>query len=88
MKDLDMMQAKRIIGLFENDADKYLIVPLSKTILDNSKLLISKHGVDGLRTLDAIQLASVVSVKNLTSKYFSSDKLLPALFEKEGLPTW
>ena len=88
MKDLNMIEAKQIIELFENDADKYLFVPLNKTILDNSKLLISKHGAVGLRTLDAIQLASAIKVKNLTSKYFASDKLLHALFEKEGLPTW
>ena len=86
MKDLNPIEAKQIIELFENDADKYLFVPLNKSILDDSKLLISKHGAEGLRTLDAIQLASAVKVKNLTSKFFASDKLLQALFEKEGLP--
>ena len=86
MKDLNLIEAKQIIELFENDADKYLFVPINKSILDDSKLLISKYGADGLRTLDAIQLASANKVKNLTSKFFASHKLVQTLFEKEGLP--
>jgi predicted nucleic acid-binding protein len=41
----------------------------------------------GLRTLDAIQLASAIEVKEVVDKYFTSDKLLISLFEKENLPT-
>ena len=86
MKDLTFMEAKEIIALFEHDIEKYIFVPLNKTVLDNSKLLISKHGADGLRTLDAIQLASAIEVKSLINKYFTSDKLLNTIFEKENLP--
>ena len=88
MNDLSMTDAKKIIVLFENDLDKYQFVELNKTVLDSSRLLISKHGTEGLRTLDAIQLASAIKVKNLVDKYFTSDKLLRALFEKEELPSW
>ncbi len=43
------------------------------------------YGIDGLRTLDSIQLASALAVKNEVNKYFTSDKLLRLLFEKENL---
>ncbi len=52
----------------------------------NAKLLILKYGQDGLRTLDALQFASAIEVKDLVNKYFTADKLLLSLFEKEYLP--
>ena len=47
--------------------------------------MMTKHGMDGLRTLDAIQLATAVSLKAEVDLNKSSDKLLTKLFEKEGL---
>lgn len=51
-----------------------------------TKQLIFNYGVTGLRTLDSIQLASAIEVKSQIDKYFTSDKLLHLLFEKESLP--
>ena len=88
IKDISMEDAKQIIGLYENDINKYQFVPLNKTILNTAKGLIAKHGAAGLRTLDAVQLASAMEVKGAVNKYFTADKLMRGLFEKEGLPTY
>ena len=86
MKDLSVKEAKQIIDLFEYDFRKYLIVPFDNAILNTAEKLISIYGVTGLRTLDSIQLASAIEVKEKIDKYFTSDKLLRFLFEKEKLP--
>ena len=87
MKELSMNNAEEIIKLFDDDLIKYTIVPVSSKILEAAKLLIFKYGQDGLRTLDALQFASAIEVKNMVNKYFTADKLLLTLFEKEYLPT-
>jgi len=86
MKETDMANAGKAITLFNEDLVKYIIVPVEANIFEKAKLLILKHGLAGLRTLDAIQLASAIEVKNMVNKYFTSDKLLHSLFETEGLP--
>lgn len=88
MKDLSIIEAKQIIEAFEDDTKKYIIVPLNKTILDVARQLIWKYGENGLRTLDALQLGSAIEVRTVVGKYFSSDKLLQSLFQKEHLPTF
>lgn len=87
MKDLSIIEAKQIIEAFEDDTKKYIIVPLNKTILEIARQLMFKYGEIGLRTLDALQLSSAIEVRTLVSRYFSSDKLLQSLFQKENLPT-
>lgn len=87
MQELNLNDAGQIISLFDNDSKKYVIIPVTNIAIENAKLLILKYGQDGLRTLDAIQLASAIEVRELVDKYFTSDKLLFTLFEKEYLPT-
>ena len=87
MKETDLGDAESAIRLFDNDFEKYIVVPVENNILEKAKRLILKHGIAGLRTLDAIQLASAIEVKNRVTKYFTSDKLLLSLFEKEDLPS-
>jgi hypothetical protein len=43
--------------------------------------------MQGLRTLDGIQLATAVSLFQQVDIFFTADKLLESLFEAEGLPT-
>jgi len=87
MMELSMSDAEQIINLFDNDLKKYTIVPVNSATLETAKLLVLKYGQDGLRTLDALQFASAIEVKNLVIRYFTADKLLLSLFEKEYLPT-
>ncbi len=87
MKELSKDNAEQLIKLFDDDLVKYTIVPVSSKIIEAAKLLIYKYGEDGLRTLDALQFASAIEVKNVVNRYFTADKLLLTLFEKEYLPT-
>ncbi len=49
-------------------------------------ILLSQYGIKGLRTLDAIQLSSALSLKeNKDMAFFTHDKLLQSIFEQEGL---
>ena len=86
MKELHRKDAEQIIRLFDNDIKNYTIIPLSSTTIELAKTLILKYGQEGLRTLDALQLASAIEVKDLINKYFTADKILLSTFEKEHLP--
>lgn len=85
-KELEEQKALASIDAFENDKDKFKFIPLNNSILLNARTLISKYGKNGLRTLDSIQLSSCIGVKDLTNKYFTSDKTLLDIFIKEDLP--
>ena len=44
------------------------------------------YGVAGLRTLDAIQLASALTLKGEPkARFFTADQLLKSFFKQEGL---
>lgn len=86
MKETRLEDAKNAIDLFENDIKKYFIVPIESNLIINAKQLIVVYGIEGLRTLDSIQLASALAIRNEVDKFFTSDRLLNILFEKENLP--
>ena len=86
MKELNMNDAEQIINLFNNDIKNYTIIPVSSATVELAKAFILKYGQEGLRTLDALQLASAIEVKELINTYFTADKILLSFFEKEHLP--
>ena len=86
MKETELADAEKSINLFDKDLEKYKIVPVENNLLKKAKKLIITYGIEGLRTLDSIQLASAIEVKGQIDKYFTADKLLCFLFEKESLP--
>jgi uncharacterized protein len=47
----------------------------------------AKHWRKGLRTLDSIQLASALKVKNQIELFLTSDNLLSEISQIEGLTT-
>ena len=85
-KELEEKNALASIEAFENDKNKFKFIPINNGILLTAKVLISKYGKNGLRTLDSIQLSSCIEVKDLTNKYFTSDKTLLDIFSQENLP--
>ena len=87
MKEMSIENADEIIKLFKEDLKKYTIITVNTEVFENAKHLILKYRQDGLRALDALQLASALEVKNIATKYLTADKLLLSLFEKEDLPT-
>jgi len=84
-KEITKEKAESIVSFFQNDYSKFEWIKLDSHVVNLAKDLISQYGTDGLRTLDSLQLASAVSKKIVINYYKTSDKLLFAIFEKEGL---
>jgi predicted nucleic acid-binding protein len=76
-----------VISCFESDFNKYQWVDLQPNIIKDASDFIKKYGENGLRTLDSLQLACAVKLKNENFIFLTSDKLLQNLFKKEGLNT-
>ena len=81
------LEAQTTLDLFESDFGKYIFIATDSIILEQARILTSKYGMQGLRTLDSIQLSSSISLFPQVNLFFTSDKLLKSLFEAEGLTT-
>jgi hypothetical protein len=86
MKELSREQAHTILTLFSQDFDRYQFIAIDDTLLQLASQLIDKHGLNGLRSLDALQLASAVTARTEVTLYKTADRLLNDLFKAEGLP--
>jgi len=76
--------ANLLIEKFESDSENYQFVNQSDKLIRFAKNLVIKHWKTGLRTLDSIQLASVLTVKNI-DYFFTSDRILAEIAINEGL---
>lgn len=74
--ELNETIAKVLIEKFELDLKHYQFVNHCVELTELAKTLVGKHWQKGLRTLDAIQLASVVIKKNDIDFFFTSDLIL------------
>lgn len=86
-RDIDETMAKKLIEKFNIDSVKYSYVPDANSLKTLASELIEKYWKKGLRTLDSLQLASGLMVKNEIEYYFTSDNILKELSEAEGLKT-
>lgn len=86
-KDLTIDEAIGITDSFTNDYDNYSFVGSNYDLILQAKDLVTKYGVQGLRTLDSIQLASVISIKSDLSFAVTADNLLRTLINLEGIKT-
>ena len=86
-KEITVEQAETTLDLFENDFAKYNFVTTDSLILERARNLTTKYGVEGLRTLDSIQLSTCIELAKQADVFYTADKLLKTLVEKEGLPT-
>ena len=84
--EIDENLAKQLIGKFYIDSVKFSFVPEGNILRNKAKELIGKHWKDGLRTLDSIQLASALKVKNNIDLFLTSDKVLSEISHLEGFP--
>ncbi len=85
MKELTDEETNAISKLFREDYDKFIWIEIDENILQRALSLLQKYGIEGLRTLDAVQLSSAVEVKRDVDLNVTYDNLLKKLFEKEGL---
>ncbi len=85
MSEIKQEQAEILISKFEMDTDNFTIIPFNEVIRSRARNLISKHWKSGLRTLDSIQLSSVIKVKNNIDYFVCSDKILNQISRLEGI---
>ncbi len=85
MGDIDEPTCTIILEYFENDFQNYEWIPVDTQLIDKARNLFSDYGKTGLRTLDSLQLASALQVKNQLDKCYSTDALLSELLSKEKL---
>jgi uncharacterized protein len=85
-KEITESEAKTTLGLFESDFEKYTFVPVDSFIVEQARILTSKYGIQGLRTLDSIQLSTSVALLQQVNIFFTSDNLLKLFFIAEELP--
>lgn len=83
--EINEISANQLIEKFEKDSVKFSYVSESQLLRQKAKGLIGKHWRKGLRTLDSIQLASVLKVKNQIDLFLTSDNLLSEISQLEGL---
>ncbi len=86
-KDLSSNEATRIIEAFEADYGNFSFVKIDYNLILQARELISKYATEGLRTLDSIQLASIISAKQQIAFAITADKLLLTLIHMEGVNT-
>ena len=86
-KEITEIEAQTTLDLFESDFGKYHFITTDSIIIEQARLLTSKYGIQGLRTLDSIQLSTAVSLFRQVDKFFTADNLLQSLFIAENLPT-
>ena len=84
-KDLTPEVAVDIIDSFQSDYANYSFIPTNNHLLTLARDLVAKYGLAGLRTLDSVQLASIISVRDELDMAVTSDDLLRTLIIKEGI---
>jgi len=81
--NIDEATCKVIIECFENDFANYEWIPINASLLNTARNLLNIYGNNGLRTLDSLQLASALQIKNQLTACHTADSLLKELFVKE-----
>ena len=76
--------AKVVIDRFKKDSSKFTFITDSSDLKSLACELIEKYWSIGLRTLDSIQLASGLSIKEEIDYFFTSDTILKKVSESEG----
>jgi len=86
-KDLTNNEAIAIIESFQSDFVNYTFIEADSDLIVLACDLVAKYGLKGLRTLDSIQLASIITVQTDLSFAVTADELLKELIENEGIKT-
>lgn len=86
MKDITEDEGKELIEFFYKDVSKYNWIKLTNNIIQNATEYINVYGNIGLRSLDAIQLASACRLTiNNNIIFIAFDKILNNIFKQENL---
>ena len=85
--EIDERVALLLLQKFEKDTEKFTFVTEDYLIRNSAQELIGAHWRIGLRTLDAIQLASSLHIKDRIDLFLTSDNLLSQIAKIEGFST-
>ena len=77
--------AIEVIKCFQSDGDNFQWIMLQSDIVESASQLLMKYGNRGLRTLDSLQLASAVTLRDKECIFLTADKLLQTFFNDEML---
>jgi predicted nucleic acid-binding protein len=84
--DISDTQARIVLQAFEGDFTKYTFAQLDNVVVEQARNLLATYGQLGLRTLDSLQLATAVSLRNQAGLFVSADQLLRSCLSQENLP--
>lgn len=86
MNEITGANAHLLLDAFDKDHDTYSFITTTKFLLQLAGQLLDKYGTKGLRSLDSIQLASPVSIRDDVQLFKTADTLLNDFFIAESLP--
>ncbi|AMR30330.1 hypothetical protein A0256_02305 [Mucilaginibacter sp. PAMC 26640] len=84
MGHLVLPEAEMFLSLVDKDFKNFNIIEIDTLLLKQAQRLVAKYGTRGLRTLDAIQLASAISQKQIIHLALTGDILLKQLLIAEN----
>ncbi|MBI5194349.1 MAG: type II toxin-antitoxin system VapC family toxin [Nitrospirae bacterium] len=84
-KEMEKNTAIEVIKYFQNDCNKFQWILLHSNLVKSASQLLMNYGGRGLRTLDSLQLATALTLKEEECIFLTSDKLLQTLFVEERL---
>jgi predicted nucleic acid-binding protein len=84
-KEIKEKTAVEVIKCFQNDGDNFQWILLQSDIVESASNLLMKYGKRGLRTLDSLQLAAALTLRDEDCVFLTSDKLLQTFFQEEQL---
>jgi len=84
-KEIKENTALEVIKCFQNDGDNFHWIMLQSDIVESASYLLMKYGNRGLRTLDSLQLATALTLREEECVFLTSNKLLLTFFKEEQL---
>ena len=84
-KEINEKVALTLIEAFGKDSKNFNFVPESKELRQIAKESIRKYWKEGLRTLDSIQLASLLIIRDNIDIFLTSDNLLAEIAIREKI---
>ncbi|MBF0546569.1 MAG: type II toxin-antitoxin system VapC family toxin [Candidatus Riflebacteria bacterium] len=85
--EIEEIIAKEVILCFQNDQNSFRWINLQESIIKAANDLLMKYGKKGLRSLDSVQFASALTLREEDFIFITSDIILKSLFLEEKLKT-
>jgi predicted nucleic acid-binding protein len=82
---ISQQNANDILTSFNADNKKFAFINIDDDVINTARQLIQQYGLKGLRTLDAIQFASIRNNLHLIGAVICDDILLNSFLIAEGI---